>query len=253
MHHVLFVVDRGHFPLFTSVIYCLHFTIEHAQKKTTDEENSIRPRDQRKTFPARKNSPSRPDETKRNPRKSERTVRGRAMSAAAFEKLVSGVSRKKQSNHEDMKPIVTYNGAEDTRTFETKATSSYSHCEVNVIVHQGGSSSSSTCSSVRSFEQRKSAARHTYGKLCDHVFPRKNDETEKENIGQDQCVPGGNTVINSKQITKLSTNETKVDCTETIELQVLENAEGASEGEQRKETTQEIKKLGGSLADMFDT
>lgn len=175
------------------------------------------------------------------------------MSTAAFEQLVSDVPRKKQSNQEDMKPIVTYNGAEDTKACTTKTTSSYSHCEVNVIVHRSGSSSSSTCSSVRSFEQRKRAAGQTYGKLCDHFSLRKNDETEKANIGQDDCAPDGNKVINSKEITKLYANETKVDCTETVELQVLENAEGASEGEQRKETTRDIKKLGGSLADMFDT
>lgn len=249
MHHLaLFYV-----PYIYVCLYLHVPTIEHVKKKTAADENFARHRNQRKTLPARDKPPSLTYETTRNSGNNERPTRGRMMSAASFDQLVIGVPRKRQAQREDMVPIVTYDGVEDNDARAAKATSTYSHREVNVIVHKSSSASSSTCSSVRSVDQRKHAARYSYGTPRDHVTSVHHLQVAKKSNDHAVCISGDSKVVDSKQSANICTDETKVDYEETLELKVLETAEGVRDGEPSNESKQDMTKLGGSLADMFDS
>ena len=219
----------------------------------TADENMTHPRNLRKTLPAMKSPHSLTDETKINTMKNERTARGRPLSAASFNQLFSGVPRIRGAQREDVVPIVTYDGVEDTIVCADKAKSSYSHREVKVVVHKSSSSSSSACSSVRSFVERTPAARHRHGRPRDQVPFSTRHEIEEENSTQSDGIIAE---INSEPI-QMSTNscsyERKEDYEETIQLQVLHFTEGAAQNKPSDEIKQDEKKLGGSLADMFDS
>ena len=242
---------------FVSCFYaclCLRVpTTEHVKKTTTADENFPRRRNQLKTLPARNKPHLLTDETTGNSGNDERPTRGRMMSATSFDQLVSGVPRKRQAQHEDMASIVTYDGVEDTDARAAKATSTHSHREVNVIVHKSSSSSSSTCSSVRSVDQRKHAARYKCGTPRDHIPSVHHLQVEKKSNEHAVCISADSKVVDSKQGVNICTDETKVDYEETLELQVLETADGVRDGESSDEQKQDMTKLGGSLADMFDS
>ena len=259
----------------------------------TDEKFN-RPQNQDKPLSVRENSNSFVDETTSNTRKNKRPTRGRVMSAASFNQLVSDVPTQKQTKGEDVVPVVTYDGGEVTHTCATKekatsaaslnqvvsddptkeqaqceymvptvtfdgaevthawsakATSNYSHREVKVIVHKTSSSSSSTCSSVRSVSQRKPVARHKYERPHDHFSSYNRHKTEKQNSGKSDCLLVDEKVMSSEQ----GIDERKAECDKTIELQVIDIAKDAAEGEPCNETKQDMKQEGGSLADMFDS
>ena len=250
MHHLAL------FYVFFYIYVCLYLhvpTTEHVKKKTTVDENFVRHRNQRKALPARDKPPSLTDETTTNSGNNEGPTRGRMMSGTSFDQLVSGVPRKRQAQREDIVPIVTYDGVEDNDARAAKATSTYSHREVNVIVHKSSSASSSACSSVRSVDQRKHAARYRYGTPRDHVTSVHHLQVAKKSNEHAVCISAGSKLVDSKQSANICTAETKVDYEDTLELKVLETAEGVRVGEPSNDPKQDMTKLGGSLADMFDS
>ena len=208
---------------------------------------------QQKALQPRKNSHPLTDETTRNTVDNERSGWGRLRSAASLNQLVSGVPRVIHAQREDMKPIVTYDGVEDINACAAKATSTYSHREVKVIVHKTSSSSSSTCSSVRSVDQRNQSARHKYERPRDHFpFPNRR-QIEKRSSEQGTCVSADSRVVNYEQTGDSCTVERKSDYQETIQLQVLDITKDVTENEPSNEAKQYMKKQGGSLADIFDS
>ena len=166
----------------------------------------------------------------------------RAVSTTSVDQLVSGTANKKTANHADFIPIVTHEGNEDTNK----------HREVNVIVHKSSSASSSTCSSVRSTDQR----RHTTSDILRRqVSSQNHGKTYQKQIGQDECTSTSGKDRNSKQLVNHRvTDETTtaiVNCKESLELQVL-TVQGATGGQRRNENKQSGKNLGGTLAAIFD-
>lgn len=186
------------------------------------------------------------------------------MSAQSFSQLVSGVPTRGQAQCADLTPIVTYDGNEETPARTAKATSSgYSHREVKVIVHNkkthsSTSSSSSTCSSVGSFGQRRHPVKHHFDRSRDYSPFLKSHQTEKRNSERSEFSSTENKAVGSQQVSSPCIDERNAECEETIELQVVNTVNNASDTTDGDSSNAEanddrITKQGGSLADMFDS
>ena len=186
------------------------------------------------------------------------------MSAQSFSQLVSDVPTKGQAQCADLTPIVTYEGNEETPARAAKATSTgYSHREVKVIVHNkkthsSTSSSSSTCSSVRSFGQRRHPVKHHFDRSRDCSPLLTSHQTEKRNSERSDFSPAENKAVGSQQVSSTCIDERNAECEETIELQVVttvNNASDTTDGDSSNAEANDdrITKQGGSLADMFDS
>ena len=205
----------------------------------------------RKTTPGRKNSHSVTNrEMTRNASADNRPISERIMSVASCDRVVSGNGSKKTEKLEQLVPIVTYEGNEDTKACSsTKSRSTYAHREVNVIVLKSSSSSSSTCSSVRSVDQRSHASLQAHGTL-QHQASSLNHNT----IKQGECNSTGeeNSIFKQNTVQGCASKTRTVNCEETVELQVLTAAGGTSRGQERNESKSDATNTGGSLAAMFD-
>ena len=186
----------------------------------------------------------------RNASAHKQPINERIMTVALCDQAMSGNASKKTENLEDFVPIVTYEGNEDSRACSTaKSRSNYAHCEVNVIVHKSSSSSLSTCSSVRSVDQRSHASLQTCGTLQHHV-----SSLNHNSIKQDESNSTGekNSIFKQSTIQGSANKARTVNRKETVELQVLTVAGGTSQGQERNESRSDGTNLGGSLAAMFD-
>ncbi|CAH3109971.1 unnamed protein product [Porites lobata] len=216
------------------------------------------------TTPERENYNSFVGETTSSHQKDKLPKRGSRMSAQSFSQLVSDVPTKGQAQCADLTPIVTYDGNEETPAPTAKATSKgYSHREVKVIVHNkkthsSTSSSSSTCSSVRSFGQRRHPVKHHFDRPRDCSPLLASHQTEKRNSERSDFSPAENKAVGSQHVSSTCIDERNAECEETIELQVVttvNNASDTTDGDSSNAEANEdrITKQGGSLADMFDT
>lgn len=209
-----------------------------------DEKSS----DPRKTAPGRKNSNSVTNcEMTRNASEHKQPINERIMTVALCDQAVSGNASKKTEKLEDCVPIVTYEGNEDSRVCSSaKSRSNYAHGEVNVIVHKSGSSSLSTCSSVRSVDQRSHASLQTYGTTQHQVSSLNHNSIESNSTGEK------NSIFKQSTIQGSANKARTVNRKETVELQVLTVAGGTSQGQERNESRSDGTNLGGSLAAMFE-
>lgn len=212
-----------------------------------DEKSS----DPRKTAPGRKNSNSVTNcEMTRNASEHKQPINERIMTVALCDQAVSGDASKKTEKLEDFVPIVAYEGNEDsTACSSAKSRSNYAHCEVNVIVHKSSTSSLSTCSSVRSVDQRSHASLQTYGTL-QHQVSSLNHNSIKE--GESNSTGGKNSIFKQSTVQGCANKARTVNRNETVDLQVLTVAGGTSQGQERNESRSDGTNLGGSLAAMFD-
>ncbi|XP_068740011.1 transmembrane channel-like protein 3 [Montipora capricornis] len=227
---------------------------EHVKRTTGTDENSSRSCKTAST--ERKDSHSIRNETTRDNSAYERPGRGRAESSSsiAVDQTVSGTVEAKTAKREDFLPIVTYEGNEDTKECSAKASTTYTHREVNVIVHKSSSSSSSTCSSVRSIDQRRHASLCSYGTLRHQVS--SHHQTSQGQIRLGEC----DSTSNKDSFFKQNANDdcthtdqtTTVKCEETVELQVLKVPRETIGKRQINESKQNGTNLGGSLGAMFD-
>ena len=205
-----------------------------------EDENPNHPRDQTRRSPGRSKSHHNSDQRTRNTNDNE-LPGGRMKSSSSLTQMTSGVSRMRQAQCEDMIPIVTYDGAEDTNA----TANTHAHREVKVIVHRTSSSSSSTTSSVRSVGQRMTAARGKHVRSRDHFHHRRRHQTSEHSESETRS-PG--------QSPSSCTVERRSDREASIQLQVIDIAkDDATTSEPCCETSQETIKQGGSLADMFDS
>lgn len=162
--------------------------------------------------------------------------------SASFTQLTSGVSRMRQAQREDMVPFVRCEGVVQ----DTKATNTHAHREVKVIVHKStSSSSSSTVSSVRSVEQRMTSPRSKHMQSRDHSHHHHRRHQNSE-CSESQ-------IRNREQSRFSCTVEKLSDRGESMQLQVIDIAEGATNSQHFCETSQGTIKEGGSLAAMFDS
>ena len=216
------------------------------------------------TTPERENYNSFVGETTSSHQKDKLPKRGSRMSAQSFSQLVSDVPTKGQAQCADLTPIVTYDGNEETPAPTAKATSTgYSHREVKVIVHNkkahsSTSSSSSTCSSVRSFGQRRHPVKHHFDRSRDCSPLLTSHQTEKRNSERSDFSPAENKAVGSQHVSSTCIDERNAECEETIELQVVttvNNASDTTDGDSSNAEANDdrITKQGGSLADMFDS
>lgn len=212
-----------------------------------DEKSS----DPRKTAPGRKNSNSVTNcEMTRNASEHKQPINERIMTVALSDQAVSGDASKKTEKLEDFVPIVAYEGNEDSRACSSaKSRSNYAHCEVNVIVHKSSSSSLSTCSSVRSVDQRSHASLQTYG-TTQHQVSSLNHNSIKQ--GESNSTGEKNSIFKQSTIQGSANKARTVNRKETVDLQVLTVAGGTSQGQERNESRSDGTNLGGSLAAMFD-
>ena len=203
--------------------------------------------DPRKTAPGRKNSNSVTNcEMTRNASEHKQPINERIMTVALCDQAVSGDASKKTEKLEDFAPIVAYEGNEDSRACSSaKSRSNYAHCEVNVIVHKS-STSLSTCSSVRSVDQRSHASLPTYGTTQHQVSSLNHNSIESNSTGEK------NSIFKQSTIQGSANKARTVNRKETVELQVLTVAGGTSQGQERNESRSDGTNLGGSLAAMFD-
>ncbi|XP_015780943.1 PREDICTED: uncharacterized protein LOC107358885 [Acropora digitifera] len=212
-----------------------------------DEKSS----DPRKTAQGRKNSHSATNcEMTRNASTHKQPINERIMTVALCDQAVSGNASKKTEKLEDLVPIVTYEGNEDSRACSSaKSRSNYAHCEVDVIVHKSSSSSLSTCSSVRSVDQRSHASLQTYG-TTQHQVSSLNHNSIKQ--GESDSTGEKHSIFIQSTVQGCANKARTVNLKETVDLQVLTVAGGTSQGQERSESRSDGTNLGGSLAAMFD-
>ena len=231
------------------VCFYIYGNAQTCLKTAGADDNSSDPR---KTAPGRKNSHSVTNcEKTRNASADKRPISERIMSVALCDQAVSGNASKKTEKLEDFVPIVTYEGNEDARACSSaKSRNTYAHCEVNVIVHKSSSSSSSTCSSVRSVDQRSHASLQTYGTLQHQVSSLNHNSIYKQ--GESNLTGEKNSIFKQSTIQDCANKARTVNHKETVELQVLTVAGGTSQGQETNESKSDGTNLGGSLAAMFD-
>ena len=235
---------------FSFLIECVN--TEHVKRTTGTDENSSR--SSKTALTERKDSHSIRNETTRDNSAYERPSKGRERSSISVDQMVSGTVKEKTAKREDFLPIVTYEGNEDTKECSAKASTTYTHREVNVIVHKSSSSSSSTCSSVRSIDQRRHASLCSYGTLRHQVS--SHHQTSQGQIRLGEC----DSTSNKDSFFKQNANDdcthtdqtTIVKCEETVELQVLKVPRETIGEQQINESKQNGTNLGGSLGAMFD-
>ena len=248
--------------IYFCVLVC--FIPEHVQTISKTDTNFNRPQNHENTTPERENFNSFVGETTNSHQKNKLPGRGRVMSPQSFSQVVSDVPTKVQAQCADLTPIVTYNGNEETPAPTAKATSTgYSHREVKVIVHNkkthsSTSSSSSTCSSVRSFGQRRHPVKHHFDRSRDCSPLLTSHQTEKRNSERSDFSPAENKAVGSQHVSSTCIDERNAECEETIELQVVttvNNASDTTDGDSSNAEANDdrITKQGGSLADMFDS
>lgn len=168
---------------------------------------------------------------------------GRRMKGSASSvQLASGVSRMRQAQHKAMVPFVRYDGVVEG----TEATNIHAHREVKVIVHRStSSSSSSTVSSLRSFEQRMASPGSKHVRSRDHSHHHR---LRHQNIERSQSH-----IRNHEQSRSSCIVEKLSDRGEPTQLQVMDIVKDATHKERFSETSQKTTKEGGSLAAMFDS
>ena len=249
------------------IYFCVRvcFIPEHVKTISKTDTNFNRLQNHENKTPERENYNSFVGETTSSHQTNKLPKRGTRMSAQSFSQLVSDVPTKGQAQCADLTPIVTYEGNEETPARAAKATSTgYSHREVKVIVHNkkthsSTSSSSSTCSSVRSFGQRRHPVKHHFDRSRDCSPLLTSHQTDKRSSERSDFSSAENKAVGSQQVSSTTCiDERNAECEETIELQIVNTVNNASDKTDGDPSNAEanddrITKQGGSLADMFDS